>query len=63
MRFELTLVEDCSTIKEWADGGVAAKRACDAGSVVWARDSWFFGYSPEDEPDWTYYKIQVVDGA
>ena len=57
LRFEQTLIEDCDDISD-----PFAKASCDAGSVVWSRDSWFGGYSPGDTPDSTYYVVQVVDG-
>lgn len=63
LRFEMTLIEDCDDINVSVfPSGQTAKDACDAGAVIWERNSWFL-QNIYDPPLSTYYVIQIVDGC
>ena len=67
LRFEQTLVEDCSSINANTNAGglgndAYAYAACEAGAVVWLRQSWA-NTLRSGPPNTYYYMIQIVDGC
>lgn len=65
-RFEITLVEDCTEIDPEDTTALGnntwALAACEAGSIVWRRDSWAQTLR-SGPPNSYYYTMQVVDGC
>lgn len=62
LRFTMTLVENCADLKTTAQNYQTADDACNAGSIIWERRSWFF-QNRTDVPSDIYYVIQIIDGS
>ena len=62
LRFTMTLVEVCATLDVTAQNYDTALEACDAGSTIWERRSWYF-QNRNGPPSGIYYVIQIIDGS